>query len=169
LLRDYLQVDEFVNADVIARGLSEFQPDTVAMQAGRIMLQRLDALGRARKDFAFETTLASRTFAERIRALKAAGYSAHLVFLYVHAPEVAIARVAERVRQGGHDIPEDVIRRRFDAGLHNFFKLYQPLCNTWTILDNSDIESCRVIAVGSATEVRSADTNLWCEIQEKYR
>src|SRR5712692_3230128 len=121
LLQEALTVSEFVNADPIAIGLSAFRPQSVAMAAGRVMLTRMKALARARSDFAFETTLASRSFVPWLSALRAAGYRVHLAFLSLPSSDLAVARVAERRRQGGHDVPELVIRRRFGAGLRNFF------------------------------------------------
>jgi predicted ABC-type ATPase len=124
LLRDILSVNEFVNADVIAQGLSAFEPERAAPAAGRIMLARLRELARQRESFAFETTLASRSFAPWIAGLKSeGGYKFRLVFLWLPSPEAAVARVAERVRAGGHDVPEATIRRRYAAGLKNFFTL----------------------------------------------
>ena len=106
----------FVNADLIAAGLAPFAPDTVAAQAGRMMLQELARHFAARESFAFETTLAGRAYLGHIRAWQAAGYRVKLIFLQLDSPEEAIARVAQRVRQGGHDIPQAIIRRRFAAG-----------------------------------------------------
>src|SRR4051812_4661919 len=146
LLRGALGVDEFVNADVIAQGLSGFSPDRVAMAAGRIMMQRIEELARARRSFAFETTLASRAFAPWLKQLKQSGYHVHLVFLWLPSADIAVERVAERVRRGGHDVPETTVRRRYRRGLLNFFELYQPVANSWQIVDNS--KQVRLIAVG---------------------
>lgn len=148
LLRDALGVDEFVNADVIAQGLSAFAPERVAMAAGRIMMRRLKKLAAARASFAFETTLASRTFAPWLADLKASGYRMHVVFLWLPSAEVAMDRVAERVRLGGHDVPEDTIRRRYRAGWANFCELYQPLADSWQVIDNSVVGRPRLIAIG---------------------
>ncbi|MCC6409985.1 MAG: AAA family ATPase [Planctomycetes bacterium] len=123
LLRDLLGIREFVNADAIAQGMSGFDPDSAAIAAGRAMLRRLTELSRARRDFAFETTLASRSFAPWIERLRRDGYAFTLVFLWLPSPEIAIARVAQRVAAGGHDVPAGTIRRRFDRGLANFFRL----------------------------------------------
>lgn len=132
LLRDYLGIKEFVNADIIAQGLSGFGSENVAIQAGRIMLDRLKELAAAEADFAFETTLAARSFATWLPKLQHAGYRAHLLFLWLPSAEMAIARVASRVQRGGHDIPQDVIRRRYDAGLKNLFSLYRFIARSWT-------------------------------------
>ncbi|MBD3562297.1 AAA family ATPase, partial [Planktothrix sp. FACHB-1355] len=113
LLQETLGVNEFVNADAIAQGLSAFAPEAVAFQAGRIMLERLQQLANQRANFAFETTLASRTFAPWIANLRQAGYVFYLLFLWLPSPEVAIARVQQRVREGGHNVPEETIRRRY--------------------------------------------------------
>jgi predicted ABC-type ATPase len=123
LLAGTLGLTDFVNADVIARGLSAFRPQDAALEAGRIMLERLRSLASLQASFAFETTLASRSFAPWIADLRRQNYVFHLVFLYLPGPEAAIARVAERVRSGGHDVPVETIRRRYTAGLRNFFHL----------------------------------------------
>lgn len=150
LLDSVLGVTEFVNADVIAHGLSAFKPEGAALAAGRIMLARLKELAAARESFAFETTLASRTFAPWIRSLVASGYNFHLVFLWLPSSEFAIARVAQRVRMGGHHVPEDVVRRRYAKGIENFFSLYEPLATTWRVYDNDvDAAGPQLIAVGS--------------------
>lgn len=120
LLRDTLLVNEYVNADVIAQGLSAFAPESAALRAGRVMLGRLHELAEARRTFAFETTLASRSFAPWLARQKRSGYLVNLVFLYLSSPELARERVAARVRLGGHDIPEKTVERRYTAGLRNF-------------------------------------------------
>lgn len=137
LLRDTFAVDEFVNADSIAQGLSAFRPESVALEAGRIMLKRLQELAGKRADFAFETTLASRTFAPWLKQLAATGYKSHLMFLTLPNADAAIARVASRVSLGGHNVPASDIRRRFAAGLKNLFSLYMPVVSSWQIFDNS--------------------------------
>ena len=127
LFRDYLGITEFVNADVIAQGLSGFAAENAAMQAGRVMLERLRELARRNADFAFETTLASRTFAPRLEELRDAGYRTHLLFLWLPSPEMAVARVASRVQQGGHNVPDDIVIRRYHAGLRNSSRPYVPI------------------------------------------
>ncbi len=167
LLRDTLDVAEFVNADAIASGLSEFHPESAALQAGRVMLRRLRQLASDRTDFAFESTLASRSLALWIRHLKFDGYVFRLAFLWLPGPEVAFARVAARVRAGGHNVPESTIRRRYYSGLGNFFKLYRPIADDWRFYDNTEISGPRLIALGRSTaaiEVRNV--NLWTHIEE---
>ncbi len=148
LLRDTLAVSEFVDADVIARGLSGFRPEGSAVAAGRIMLARLRSLADQRLDFAFETTLASRSFAPWLRELGGSGYLIHVVFLWLSSPELAVLRVRERVRAGGHDVPEETIRRRYGRGTRNFFELYRPLADAWRVYDNSELSGPRLIARG---------------------
>ena len=148
LLKGTLGVTKFVNADVIAQGLSAFQPENAAFHAGRVMLERLHYLAEERIDFAFETTLASRSFAPWIAKLKQTGYTFHLVFLWLPNADFAVARIAERVRMGGHGVPEGTIRRRYKKGIRNFFQLYRPLSNTWRMYDNSEPTWPRLVADG---------------------
>jgi predicted ABC-type ATPase len=137
LLRDRIHLLEFVNPDSIAIGLSAFQPNTVAMQAGRIMLSRLRNLAKARVDFAFESTLSGKGYATFLSKLLAAGYEFHLLYIWLQSAEIAVQRVRERVRLGGHDVPEDQIRRRYVRSRLNFFGLYLPLATSWAVFDNS--------------------------------
>ena len=127
----------FVNADLIAAGLAPFAPETAAVHAGRVMLLELARHFAARQRFAFETTLSGRAYLRHIRAWQAAGYRVKLIFLQLDSVDEAIARVAQRVRQGGHDIPEATIRRRFAAGRANFERLYAPQVDAWALYDNS--------------------------------
>lgn len=170
LLRDYLGIGEFVNADVIAQGLSGFASENVALQAGRVMLDRLKELASGKRDFAFETTLASRTFAPWLVELKRSGYQAHLLFLWLPSAEMAIARVASRVQRGGHHVPDDVIRRRYDAGLRNFFRLYLPIVDTWRLFDNSGSAGYELIAQESSGEsLYIENQSVWNALSEKYQ
>lgn len=127
----------FVNADLIAAGLSPFAPETAAVQAGRLMLEELGRHFEARRSFAFETTLSGRAYLRHIRQWQAAGYRVELIFLRLDDVEEALVRVRERVLQGGHDIPEAVIRRRFVAGLGNFHRIYAPAVDAWALYDNA--------------------------------
>jgi predicted ABC-type ATPase len=126
----------FVNADLIAAGLSPFQPDAAALRAGRLMLEEIATLVAAGRSFAFETTLSGRTYAAMIPTWRSAGYQVKLLFLGLASAEEAIARVAMRVRQGGHAIPPEVIRRRFTLGLRNFRDVYRPRVDFWQWYDN---------------------------------
>ncbi len=127
----------FINADLIAAGLSPFNPEAASARAGRLLLGEIDEMVRCRKNFSFETTLSGRVYLLKIQKWQACGYHVKLLFLSLPSVEVAVARVAARVAQGGHNIPENIIRRRFDAGLHNFSVLYKPLVNAWMHYDNS--------------------------------
>jgi len=169
LLRDYLGITEFVNADVIAQGLSGFGSEAVAMPAGRIMLERVHELAEQRADFAFETTLASRSFARWLRELRDAGYRTYLLFLWLPAPELAVARVATRVQQGGHNVPEETVRRRYEAGLRNFFRMYRPVVDAWMLFDNSSCGGRQLIASQmEGTGVQVANQNVWSLLEETY-
>jgi predicted ABC-type ATPase len=132
-----LGIRQFVNADTIASGLAAFAPETAAIQAGRVMLERLAELARERQSFAFETTLASRSFAPFLRRLRADGYHLHVILVWLRSHELAVQRVAARVSQGGHSVPEGTIRRRYRRGLINFRELYRPLADSWVLCDNS--------------------------------
>lgn len=165
VLRGVYRVESYVNADVIAQGLSGFAAESAALEAGAIMLERLRLLADAGADFAFESTLASRTFAPWISQLSHSGYSLRLVYLWLPNPNLAIERVAERVSRGGHNIPEATIRRRYLAGARNFFRLYQPLADAWQIYDNSSARP-RIIAVGAGIQAtRITDRPLWQAFQ----
>lgn len=150
LLRESLKVEHFVNADALAQGLSAFRPEEVALDAGRIMLRRLDELADQRKTFAFESTLASQVLARRLERLKQHGYLVCLVYLWLPRVELALARVAERVRAGGHDVPAAAVRRRFDRSRVNFFTIYRPLANSWRLYDAASITGPRFVATGGA-------------------
>ncbi len=169
LLRDELQVTEFVNADQIAAGLSGFSPDAVALAAGRIMLTRLRDLRRRGIDFAFESTLASRTFAPFVVDAKRAGYRFVLVHLWLESPAQASARIAIRARAGGHNVSPEIVARRYDRSLKNFFRLYRPLADAWRFYDNSRDFSPRLIASGRASRTtRLRNASLWGRLRALY-
>jgi predicted ABC-type ATPase len=130
----------FINADLIAAGLSPFRPQAAALRAGRLLLAEIAAHVARHESFAFETTLAGRGYARSIPRWQAAGYHVKITFLALPNAALAVARVAARVAQGGHDVPEDAIRRRFKAGLDNFQRIYRPLVDAWVIYDNSGTE-----------------------------
>ncbi len=167
LLKGTLAVTEFVNPDVIAQGLSVFAPEQTALAAGRIMLERLQELAQRRATFAFETTLASRSFAPWLAKLRASGYRVHLVFLWLASADLAVERVADRVRLGGHNVPEVHVRRRYVAGLRNFFSLYRSLSTTWRVYDNSTVSPPHLIAKGRGSKATMiADRLKWAHITE---
>lgn len=169
LLRDTLGISEFVNADVLAQGLSAFAPETVAISAGKIMLARLSELAESGNSFAFETTLSTRSFVPRLQKMRENGYKFKLIFLWLKTPELNILRVAERVRQGGHNIPKETIERRYEKGLQNFFRLYQPIADDWYFYDNSNIADMRLIAKENSLKMEEVfDKETWRSLQEKY-
>jgi predicted ABC-type ATPase len=157
-LPEFVQCREFVNADLIAAGLSPFAPETQAMRAGRLVLVRIRELAEARQDFAFETTLAGRSYVKLISGLRESGYNVVLFFLWLPSADEAVARVVNRVRQGGHDIPEATIRRRFQAGLHNFFRLYASLVDSWYLYNGTELPT-RLIAssVNGTSQINQPD------------
>lgn len=150
LLRDELGLMEFVNADTISIGLSAFQPERTAIEAGRIMLRRLRELAEQKVSFAFETTLATRSYAPWLTDLRREGFKVNLLFVWLNSPELAIERVKQRVDAGGHDVPEETIRRRYRNGVRNFFALYQTLSDEWCVYDNSELVAPMLIAGGES-------------------
>lgn len=129
---------DFINADLIAAGLSPFNPEAAALRAGRLMLEEMASRVAQARSFAFETTLSGSAYARQIPDWRKRGYHVKLVFLSLPSAEMAVARVAARVEQGGHSIPEPVIRRRFETGLRNFHEVYKRLVDAWALYDNSD-------------------------------
>jgi predicted ABC-type ATPase len=167
LLHGTLAVDEFVNADVIASGLSAFDPESAAIAAGRVMLARLHELAEQRESFAFETTLASRTFAPWLRNLRATGYQIHLLFLWLPSAEFALDRVADRVRAGGHNVPAETVRRRYQAGLRNLFSLYEPLASAWRLYDSSGLKPALIAERLEARGLRVYDEAVWTLVKRQ--
>ena len=162
-----LGIAEFVNADVIAAGISAFSPHTAAFEAGRIMLRRLHQLADEGKDFAFETTLASRNFAPWIARLRRQrNYRFHLAYLWLPSRELAVSRVSERILAGGHAVPPDDVRRRYRRGIANFFSIYRPIADSWELHDNSTSPPRLIAAQESSGPVRFGDAGLWNAIQE---
>lgn len=170
LIGTRLGIAEFVNADVIASGLSAFAPESVAIEAGRVLLKRLRNLAAEKKDFAFETTLASCGFAPWLSRLRSeGGYRFHLLYLWLPHADMAIKRVAGRIRLGGHAVPPMDIRRRYERGLANFFSLYLPIADSWEMHDNS-VSPARLIAAGEgAKPVRFGDQHLWEAVQKPMK
>ncbi len=141
ILPDLLNCKEFVNADEIARGLSPFQPEKVAIEAGRLMLARIDELLKSQQDFSFETTLSTRSFVTTINTAREKGYYITLIFFWLESIQLAKDRVKKRVTEGGHNIEAEIIERRYNSGLSNLFKLYANKVDSLLIYDNSNIES----------------------------
>jgi predicted ABC-type ATPase len=156
-----------VNADVIAQGLSAFAPESAAVEASRIMLERLRALAGQRCDFAFETTLAARSYATWLQEIKQTGYELHLFYYWLSSPTLAVQRVALRVAQGGHGIPEPTIRQRYARSIRNFFELYRKVVHYWQVFDNSEIARSRLVAVGGQGCAEAVvDDVTWKLVQE---
>jgi predicted ABC-type ATPase len=165
ILPEILNCYEFVNADEIARGLSPFQPEKVAVEAGRIMLKRIEELFKLKVDFAFETTFASKTYKEKVLYAQANGYKVTLLFFWLNSVELAIERVLSRVSKGGHNIPKDIIKRRYTSGLINLFEIYLPLVDDFMIVDNSDTDYY-IIAEGSKNgEITINDASKWEQLK----
>jgi predicted ABC-type ATPase len=150
ILPEILGCYEFVNADEIARGLSPFQPESVAVEAGRIMLERISDLFAQSKDFAVETTLASKTYKQKIEWAQANGYRVTMLFFWLQNINLAKKRVKQRVKNGGHHIPDDVIERRYKGGLKNLFDIYVPIVNECHIYDNSFGKQEKIAKFGSS-------------------
>ena len=167
LLRDTLNIPEYVNADTIAEGLSAFAPEDASFDAGRVMLERLHELAEKKKDFAFETTLASRFYARWLCELKeSSGYRVSLIFLWLREVDLAIARVDARVKLGGHSIPEDIIRRRFKRGRMNLFELYLPIADAWQIYNAGTEPASEIARYDSASGEQIWDVELWKQIKK---
>jgi len=157
-----------VNADTIAQGLAGFRADEAAIMAGRVMLDRLDELASKRVDFAFETTLSGRTVRRLLSQFVRTGYAVRLLYLWLPTPDLAVARVRLRVRHGGHDVPEDVIRRRFERSLHNFWFLYRPLATTWQVFDASSADVRTIVARGAGSDTPTViDADRWNRLLEQ--
>ncbi len=163
ILPEILNCKEFVNADEIARGLSPFQPETVSFQSGRIMIERIHELLKSKSDFGFETTLASKGHAALIRKAKNLGYTIIIIFFWLESIDLAKARVKERVEKGGHNIPSDVIERRYERGLQNFFSIFINLSDSWMLYNNS-MELPSIVAKGNGFEFQIYNDDLWSKI-----
>ena len=165
VLPEILNCREFVNADEIARGLSPFNPGCVAIEAGKLMLQRIEELLKRNETFSIETTLATRSYVNLVKQAQEKGYSVRLLFFWLSTPELAVKRVAERVSKGGHDIPQDIIRRRYVAGINNLLKLFMPIVNYWAIFDNSETPRRKVAIGGKDTQTEIVNKALYDNIK----
>ena len=152
VLPEILDCKEFVNADEIARGLSPFNPESVAIEAGRLMLKRIDELLEKGETFSIETTLATKSYINLVRRAHSKGYTVRLLFFWLNSPELALQRVAERVAKGGHNIPVPIIKRRYVLGISNLFKLFMNEVDYWTIYDNSAYPAVQIASGGRKEE-----------------
>jgi predicted ABC-type ATPase len=168
ILPEILNCREFVNADEIAKGLSPFQPETVSFEAGRIMLNRIYQLISVGDTFAFETTLSTLSYQSLITFAKNHGYSIHLLFFYLNSIDLAKERVARRVSEGGHNIPQEVIARRYNRGLENFFSRFMNISDKWDFYDNS-FDEPKLVASGRANKPEVIDLpELWPKLASQY-
>src|SRR5439155_489008 len=149
---EYVACGRFINADMIAAELSPSSPETAAIQAGRIMLREIRKQAQQRQDFAFESTLSGKSYVPLLIGFQEQGYFIHISYLWLDNVELSVSRVADRVRKGGHAIPEDVIRRRFLRGLQHFVHDYGPLVDSWILFDNTDA-AARVVAFTEARQM----------------
>ena len=161
VLPELLNCYEFVNADNIAAGISPFNAESVALGAGRIMLQRIDELLKQKVDFAIETTLSTRSYVSMIQKVQQNGYNVMLLYFWLKSPQMAMQRVAKRVSKGGHNIPEDVIIRRYYRGIKNLINLYIPISHTWLLVDNTSVEPVFVAQGGFQFETNIINTDIW--------
>jgi len=161
ILPEMLNCKEFVNADSIAAGLSPFNYESVAFEAGRIMLQRIHQLMEEKVDFAFETTLAAKNYVQFMKVGKTFGYEITLLYFWLNSPELAKQRVASRVKKGGHNIQNEIIERRYYRGIFNLFNLYIPVCDNWMIIDNGDAVPDVVAYKLSAEERVILNNDIW--------
>ena len=167
ILPEILKCKEFVNADEIASGLSPFQPEKTEIEAGRIMLQRIDYLIKKNIDFAFETTLAARNYVNTIKYCKTLKYRIVLIFLWLPDYRLAVERIKKRVKAGGHNIPITTVKRRFYRGIKNLLDLYLPLSDYWIIIDNSHPDR-QIIAEGNNTiDLNVLNIEKWKVINDK--
>lgn len=156
----YVQCTEFLNADLIAAGLSPFAPESQNVRASELMLERMDALIEKPATFSFETTLAARSYRQKIIDWRTRGFFVHLFFLWLPSADMAVARVANRVKQGGHGLPEDTIRKRYARGISNFHKLYRPVVDQWSCFDGSQLPP-KLIAESNGSSSEVFDDSIW--------
>ncbi len=166
-LPSYADCRNFVNADLIAQGVSPFSPAAAAIRSGRLMIGEIEQYAARQADFGFETTLSGRTHLNLIRDLKKRGYSVHVFFLWVSGVELALSRIRGRVRKGGHDVPAAVVRRRFERSMRNFFAHYRRLADSWLLFDNSGARP-KAIALEKRGELRIVQEELYSELSSRY-
>lgn len=169
VLPEILECREFVNADEIARGLSPFNPSAMSITAGKLMLQRIKELLGRNETFAIETTLATKTYINLVRQAQSNGYTVTIIFFWLRKPELALQRVAERVKNGGHDIPVQTTRRRYSAGITNLFKLYAPEVDCWVVYDNSETPRTQIAHGGKAAPTVILNNELFSKMKDYVR
>lgn len=162
-LPEYAKCPHFVNIDLIARGLSPFSPQIAALKAGRLVIEQINDLANKGVDFAFETTLAGKSYLNTLKKLKKKGYFLHLFFLWIPTVKLALARIKDRVAEGGHNVPAQDVQRRFYRGTYNLFKFYKPLLNSWILFNNSDIVPS-LIAKEKEGKIEIIDEDLFAKI-----
>lgn len=162
-LPNYVKCLEFVNADLIAEGMSPFSPEQAAIRAGRLMIEQIHLLADRSSDFGFETTLAGKSYVCLLADLKSKDYRIYLYFLWIDNVDIALERIADRVRRGGHNVPEKIVRRRFNRGLSNLFNIYRPLLDFWVIFDNSKDDPV-MIAYEEAGDLELIDPALFLKL-----
>jgi predicted ABC-type ATPase len=157
----------FINADLIARGLSPFDPDAGMLRAGRTVLERIAEFTEAGSDFAFETTLSGRSYVPLLRGVKKAGFRLHMFYLWIPSPDLALLRIRDRVESGGHDVPARIVRRRFGRTLGNLFTLYRPLLDTLHFFDNSSAAP-RLVFKDESGQTTIGDAALYAELRRQF-
>ena len=162
-LPHYAKCKNFVNADLIAQGLSPFSPEAAGIKAGRLLLKQIHEFAERRADFAFETTLAGKTYVQLLRKLKQQGYAIHLFFLWIPSVELALVRIKDRVAQGGHNVPAADVRRRFGRSVQNFWRMYRPLLDFWTVFNTSTAPPA-LIAKEEGGTLTVADADVFARI-----
>ena len=169
VLPEILNCREFVNADEIAKGLSPFNPESVAIEAGRLMLRRIEELLNRNESFSIETTLSTKSYINLVRKAQEKGYHVHLIFFWLETSDLAVQRVAERVSKGGHNIPNDVILRRYKAGICNLFNIFMKEVDLWMIYDNSSTPRAFVAKGGKSIKEEVASGTIYNKIKAYVR
>lgn len=169
MLPEIWECKEFVNADEIARGLSPFNPESVAFEAGRLMLQRIDVLLKGESSFSIETTLSTKSYAKLIDSAHEKGFKVQLLFFWLPSPEIAVERVAQRVKEGGHNIPKDVIVRRYHAGIDNLFKIFMGKVDSWLLVNNYNVPRIIIARGGYNVETNILNVELYKKVRNYVR
>lgn len=169
MLPEIWKCREFVNADEIAKGLSPFNPEGVAIEAGRLMLQRIDVLLEGEESFSIETTLSTRSYAKLVERAHAKGFRVQLLFFWLPTPFIAQERVKQRVLEGGHNIPVDVIKRRYVSGISNFFNIYKDVVDSWILVENYSVPRIVVASGGNDNQIKVLNLELYKKIQSYVR